>query len=429
MDLRIAAREAKVQEAESLRDFLDIYTLCDEKRCAAENRTRSIIDESYRKNKNNNKENAFHPYKKDGRPSSTSAAQTSSTTGQRPPKLTPLEIEIIKSCSGCFKCRKIYQSKDHINAEASKKTCEFPPGENYRALTWEYANKVKAIREARKASAPTKAIASTSSAPPTASTTSSSLVEVNTSNDSDFIASIFGPLASSSVIGNGSFSSDGDSSVCQPFKSKHYVWKCKIDGTLDKFPLTVSTLIDNGAHMVLIRPETVKQLGLASFPLPQPETIDVAISSSGSTKKTLSHFVKFKATSLDGLWTSRTVFAIIAPGLCMPIIFGLPFLEFNEIISDHSRRSCIHKKSGYNLINPAIPTPPSPPRPKLKEQLKSNRRFKAEALKNSLTLSTTNGARAYNPMNRLNLLTNLKQSRIELPQLLMMRSSAEKKSF
>jgi hypothetical protein len=389
MDLRIAAREAKVNDATSLRDFLDIYTLCDQKRRASESRTRSIIDESYRKNKNANKDNAFHPYKKDGR--NTSASQTFSTsTSLRPPKLTPLEIEIIKSCSGCFKCRKIYLSKEHINTEAAKKTCDFPSAENYRALTWEYANKVKAARDARKTSSSSKSIAATSSATSSSSNPStSSIVEANSSEESNFVASMFGPLAASAVIGNGSFSSEGDSSVCQPFKSKHFVWKCTVNGPADEFPIKISTLIDNGAHMVLIRPETVKQLGLSSFPLPRPEEVDVAISSSTSSKRILSHFVKFKATSLDGLWTSRTVYAIIAPGLCMPIIFGLPFLEFNGIISDHSLRACIHKKTGYNLINPVIPPPQPPLKPKLKEQLKANRRFKAEALKELITTFDT----------------------------------------
>jgi predicted aspartyl protease len=94
---------------------------------------------------------------------------------------------------------------------------------------------------------------------------------------------MFGPLAASAVIGNGSFSSEGDSSVCQPFKSKHYVWNCTINGPADEFPIKVSMLIDNGAHMVLIRPETVKQLGLPSFPLPEPEIVDVSISSSTSS--------------------------------------------------------------------------------------------------------------------------------------------------
>lgn len=83
-DLRIAAREAKVNETTTLRDFLHIYSLCDEKRRAAESRTRSLIDESNRKNKHSNKENTFHPYKKDGRSASSNAQTPSSST--RPPQ-------------------------------------------------------------------------------------------------------------------------------------------------------------------------------------------------------------------------------------------------------------------------------------------------------------------------------------------------------
>lgn len=64
----------------------------------------------------------------------------------------------------------------------------------------------------------------------------------------------------------------------------------------------------------------------------------------------------------------------------MPIIFGLPFLEFNGIISDHHTRSCIHKASGYNLINPALP--PSKSEQIISETVsKPKRRLKAEALK------------------------------------------------
>ena len=145
-DLRIAAREAKVNETTTLRDFLHIYSLCDEKRRAAETRTRSLIDEANRKNKNSNKENTFHPYKKDGRPANQ---QPSSSSSLRPPKLTKVEIEVLNEFSGCFKCRKIFQSKEHISAEPSKKTCDFPSAENYRPLTFEYANKVKQIRASR----------------------------------------------------------------------------------------------------------------------------------------------------------------------------------------------------------------------------------------------------------------------------------------
>lgn len=213
-------------------------------------------------------------------------------------------------------------------------------------------------------------------------------------------------------------SSEGVSSVRQPFKFKHYVWNCTTDAPADEFPIKLSSLIDNGAHMVLIRPETVKKLGLPSYPLPQPETVDVAISSSTTTKKTLSHFVKFKATSLDGLWTSRTVYAIIAPGLCMPIIFGLPFLEFNGIVADHALRTCIHKNSGYNLINPVIPLPKPAPKPKLKAQLKTNRNFKAEALKELLATYDTKWGSWLPPMEVIKPFDKLKAVKTRICSLI-----------
>ena len=187
MDLHIAAQEAKVNEATSLRNFLDMYTLCNERCHAAKNRTHSIIDESYQRNKSTNKENSFHPYKRDNRPGSASG-QPASSSHSHPPKLTSTKIEIIKSCSGCFKCQKIYQSKEHIGTEPSKKTCEFPSDDNYCLLTWDYANKIKSLCDSRKSSSSSKVITSTSSAPPSAiPATSSSIIEADSSDNSSFI--------------------------------------------------------------------------------------------------------------------------------------------------------------------------------------------------------------------------------------------------
>jgi hypothetical protein len=95
---------------------------------------------------------------------------------------------------------------------------------------------------------------------------------------------------------------------------------------------------------------------------------------------TLHHYVKFTITSLDNTWTSKTVHAIIAPGLCMPVILGLPFLSHNDIVTDHKERSCIDKKTGYNLLNPAIVSPPPPPRLRAKDQIKFSKAAKKLAL-------------------------------------------------
>jgi hypothetical protein len=96
--------------------------------------------------------------------------------------------------------------------------------------------------------------------------------------------------------------------------------------------------------MVLIRPDVVEELGLPVFALKEPENVDVAISFSktGIERKnhSLVHYVKLRAFSSDSVFQSRVVHAVICPGLCMPVIFGLPFLEINDIICDHKNRAC-----------------------------------------------------------------------------------------
>ena len=79
--------------------------------------------------------------------------------------------------------------------------------------------------------------------------------------------------------------------------------------------------------------------------------------------------IELSLTSLDAKWTSKSVKALIAPGLCMPIILSLPFLIHNCIITDHTARTCIDKLSNYDLLNPLPVSPPPLRIPRLKEQL------------------------------------------------------------
>jgi hypothetical protein len=119
-------------------------------------------------------------------------------------------------------------------------------------------------------------------------------------------------------------------------------------------------LIDNGCHLVLIRPDIIEKLGLIIFPLESPENINLQSRTVNKKKRKmqLENFVILKATSIDQQWCSKCVCAIITPNLCMPVIFGLPFLLHNNIFTDHSLCSCIDKKSNYNLINPITVLPP-----------------------------------------------------------------------
>ena len=114
-----------------------------------------------------------------------------------------------------------------------------------------------------------------------------------------------------------------------PLKSKHLVWSCQIHSLTDDFPVKTRTLIDNGAHVVLIRPKLVEKLGLKKRRLRTPEIVDVALHNGQNSRSELLDYVKLSLTSLDAIWTSKTVTALIAPGLCMPVILGLPFLTHN----------------------------------------------------------------------------------------------------
>ena len=77
-----------------------------------------------------------------------------------------------------------------------------------------------------------------------------------------------------------------------PLQGKHFVWRCTIDGPALEFPLKISSLIDNGCHLILIHPDLVTHLGLTPVLLPTPEVVDIAIKSiKNKSQLELSHFV------------------------------------------------------------------------------------------------------------------------------------------
>ena len=87
------------------------------------------------------------------------------------------------------------------------------------------------------------------------------------------------------------------------------------------------------------------------------------------TQLDLYKYVRLLLTSLDAIWTSKTVKALITPGLCMPVILGLPFLIHNHVVTDHACRTCIDKTLNYDLLNPDPVSPPPPQKLCVKEQI------------------------------------------------------------
>ena len=122
--------------------------------------------------------------------------------------------------------------------------------------------------------------------------------------------------------------------------------------------------------MVLICPELITELNLKIHPLKEPELVDVTLKNGQKSVTKLYEYIKLSLTSLDAAWTSKSVKALITPGLCMPVILGLPFLMHNTIVVDHSNHTCVDKCANYDLLNPPLIAPPQPPKPHLKEQLK-----------------------------------------------------------
>ena len=334
-ELQILGWEANAFEGNSLWNMATILQQCDEKQKLANKRQRDIAEEVFHTSKWPN--NSTTTYKENRAPTSHSQNDGISS-GSWCPKLTNDKCDLLNKNKGCWKCQKVFVKPSH--------PCEFPSGHNYKALTIDDVHRAQCTQNPRTTvNTNTQAIASITEINDSTNDTSSTLMD---ETDTNFVASMFGTMNTMSVIGNGNFS-DSEVSVCPHIKSKHYIWNCLIDDPAVEFSIKIATLIDNGAHMVLIWPELVAKLNLHIFPLHKPETVDVAISTTTKKEIMLSSYVKIRTTSLDGQWTSHTVYAVIAPGLCMPILYGLPFLELNSIVCDHKEQACIDKKTNYTL--------------------------------------------------------------------------------
>ena len=88
-------------------------------------------------------------------------------------------------------------------------------------------------------------------------------------------------LNSSTTIQVDNIQSDPNS-ILSPISIPHYIWHANFYGNTD-FPVHTDCLLDNGAHLVLIRPETVANLGLHIRKLSKPQQASVAINSHPQT--------------------------------------------------------------------------------------------------------------------------------------------------
>jgi hypothetical protein len=167
----------------------------------------------------------------------------------------------------------------------------------------------------------------------------------------DADSSIVGAVMPSAVLGAGS---ESEEDVSAPLTVTHLRWTCLLLGPAVDDAVTVTGMLDCGAHVVLIEPSLAELLGLRRFRLHKPLPISVALNNTSTSDSHLYEYVKLAPFAPDSSYVSRPVKAIITPGLCVPLLLGLPFLSANNIVADFAACTAIDKTCDYDLLNPPV---------------------------------------------------------------------------
>ncbi|PPQ76896.1 hypothetical protein CVT24_008781 [Panaeolus cyanescens] len=144
---------------------------------------------------------------------------------------------------------------------------------------------------------------------------------------------------------------DADSSVDSviPSSAPHLIWDC-LSHDDEGSPLRLSCMLDSGAHLVLVRPDIVKKLGLIPQRARKPQLMSLALENAVRTVK-LFNYALITLTSLNSAFIAKPVIAFIVPDLCSDILLGMPFLTHNDISLHCRSRRVIHNPSGFDLLN------------------------------------------------------------------------------
>jgi hypothetical protein len=99
-----------------------------------------------------------------------------------------------------------------------------------------------------------------------------------------------------------------------PLTVLHIFWRCSVSGREHCLPMLIDALIDHGSHLVLISNELVNSLQLKRQKLHEPLSVEMAMAEGGKKDVVeLRQWVKLRLYDESGVWTSKTVRAVIAP--------------------------------------------------------------------------------------------------------------------
>jgi len=308
--LKEEANHKKTHVELDFKKWTTALQVLDEERINDERKMRELLAKDRASRLETRRENA-RPLQNPSRTANTvtnrnaSTSNSSSTTvSTRLPPLTQNERSLLAANSGCFKCRLPFV--DHRSP-----TCPnpFPTIDTYKTIT-------EAVITAAKARVPKKPVAT--------------VVNTETTTTTQVPIAVVMPNVQSCVLGDGS-----DSEYVAPLHTSHFRWDCYIGSPGTSSDELVNALIDNGSHAVLIRPEEADRLGLVRHKLPVPEEVELAMVAGSKRTFTFVDYVKLAIVSSDQSWSSCVCRAIVAPGLCVPLLLGGPFLSFNKLVMDH----------------------------------------------------------------------------------------------
>jgi hypothetical protein len=262
-------------------------------------------------------------------PQNRSTTKDTSSDNTFPPRLTPEERKLLQDHEGCFKCRKFYAG--HRSSDCTVVLS----GVGYKMLT--AADAARALKAHQKSMG----------------TTSNVNMVSDTAIQDDMVAAIFPDSLGLLDDDFGDTSDQSIMSVSAPLKCDHLLWNCVLNGP--KGLLTVTALIDSGAHLVLMRPNIAARLGLSPIPLANPEIVNVALSQT-TANAAFTHYVEIEPRTRDRKFQSNRLHAVLAENLSVPLILGMPFLVTNHINCNYARRECNVRLNGVdcNILNVAV---------------------------------------------------------------------------
>jgi hypothetical protein len=216
-------------------------------------------------------------------PASTPTPKSSgpqSSDNDHPPCLTDSEWQLLHEHDGCYKCCKFY-TDHHVPTCTAQLS-----GTDYKPRTLQDALCAKVTKEGRK-----------SNCMATITTITEAILDgSDLPSASSLVAALFLDSTPTGLENKSSFDSIGSLMSQTPLKCDHFMWKCLLDGTSG--PLTLTALIDSGAHMVLIHSSIAHKLKLEQVPLATPELVNVAINISNKPL-CITHFIHISPTSMS----------------------------------------------------------------------------------------------------------------------------------